>query len=294
MANPERFKHSKRGYLTYQTNIIYKLLNDEEYNSAQKALNDLLKKYPNDDLLKILQARLFMCLGYFENAIDYLEDTDIDKSFRKLTALYLKTENDKKLYPLYLKYYKDSLDKIEHVASVEYKEKLSFYSARLVLLKRYGDLDESKINIEKLTFTDKQIINYDEETAIVHILKNHTSNYMKGKTKFYDNIDIKDLYYKAKEFINENMEKAKIYDGLIDSYVIYFPKCGVEYDGIECNHIMVKSIINTDQIMTIYPFVPKYSKNILYFDDKKDLDISKSKIKVKSGLERFNEKYNKN
>ena len=267
--------------LFYQTKQVIELIDKFEINLAKKILLELLEKYPEDYVLKKQFSRVLTYEKDYEYSKLILESLEEKYVFKKLVALYIKLNDEEKLFDFYNKYYID--DSKVDFKNLDYK----YYQVQMYLKNKF---DKSyNPNLDKLNYFEHQLISYNEKIAIDNIKKKH---YLKniGNSMFSKEIDIDFLFSQAREYIIKNIDKSSIKGPNVDSYLFYYPHCGISFEDSICDYIEVCTFTNTNNIFTMYP--SNYLKNldICYIKDEKE---EKSVVKVKSGLERFQARYSK-
>ena len=86
---------------------------------------------------------------------------------------------------------------------------------------------------------------------------------------------------------NKRINKDYIYN----SYVFKYDKCGVSHNEIT-DYFVVDVFNNTDNIITIYPVINATSNPyIIDLNYLKSKDEDTGKVKIKSQIEKFKEKY---
>ena len=53
-------KYTKTGYISYHTNKIKELVDDGKINLAQKLAEELILEFPDDEILKVQLARIYI------------------------------------------------------------------------------------------------------------------------------------------------------------------------------------------------------------------------------------------
>lgn len=111
----------------------------------------------------------------------------------------------------------------------------------------------------------KQIFNYDENESLIHIKQHlHENDEKENHSLFNKDIDINALFEKAK-MEKENYEV--FYEGIVDSYVMDLGYIIGKWKDIETTKIRVVTIHNTDDIITMYPYINQY--NVRKIDSKR-------------------------
>lgn len=267
--------------LYYQTNKIAGLIDKSEYTLAKKIVLELLEKYPEDYVLKKQFSRILTAEKDYEQSKLILESLGEERVFKKLIALYIKLNEEEKLFDFYNKYYID-----ENKVDLKYLDS-NYYLIQMYLKNKF---DKSySPNLEELSYFERQLIAYEEEKALDHIKQNHYLNNIE-KSMFSKEIDISFLFKQVKEYIKENVDKSSLKGPTVDSYLFYYPDCGIKKQGGNSDYFEVRAFTNTNNILTMYP--NDFLKN-MDICNLKELQEEKTMIKVKSGLERFQSRYNK-
>lgn len=267
--------------LYYQTNKIAGLIDKFEYTLAKKIVLELLEKYPEDYVLKKQFSRILTAEKDYEQSKLILESLGEERVFKKLIALYIKLNEEEKLFDFYNKYYID-----ENKVDLKYLDS-NYYLIQMYLKNKF---DKSySPNLEELSYFERQLIAYEEEKALDHIKQNHYLNNIE-KSMFSKEIDISFLFKQVKEYIKENVDKSSLKGPTVDSYLFYYPDCGIKKQGGNSDYFEVRAFTNTNNILTMYP--NDFLKN-MDICNLKELQEEKTMIKVKSGLERFQSRYNK-
>lgn len=278
----ERSIYSKKGLISYHVKKIEELIEDGKVLLAEKIALDLLNDYYNDlGLLKAL-ARIYTIKHDYEKAEEILESIEEVYGYIRLAAIYMKLNEEEKLLNLYEKYYLDDSVMDEQIGYDETKRRIKLY-----LETKFNHF--LKIEIENLSYFEKQIYNYDEVMAIDHIKRHHFEK-CEGKSTFCSEIDIVELFNRVRESINENKEKGTLDKNVGEIYYFRYPECGTKYDPIKLiytNTFKVCTLLNTNKIITMYPCLEPSNAKLCYLKN----ENKSSKIKVKTGIERFNSKY---
>lgn len=279
MKNEVSDKYSRKGYITFQTAKVGLLLDSGKISLAKKMIYELLKDYPYDTIVNIQLSTILIFEKEYEKAKIVLEGLPEEYVFNKLASLYIKLGEEDKLFELYNKYYK-----VGAVDELKYSS-ISYNRLKIYLRKKYDF--NYQLDITSIVYSNFQIFNYDDDRAIDHIKKYHSFNSDGDKGKFFDYIDIDSLFYDIKEYIDNNRDKSNLKKNVTDNYLFHLPNCGFQND-IVCNHVEVVSLINSSDIITMYPSKLLGYGDVCYLNEKKE---DKVPVKVKSGLERFKSRY---
>lgn len=274
--------YSKKGFISYQTKKIEELIENCRISLAKKLALELLPDYSHDlKLLKAL-ARIYTIEQDYESAKEILESVEEVHSYKRLIAIYMKLNEEEKLFDLYKKYYSDSAILDKKVGYDENDRRLKLY-----LEMKFNPSFE--VDIDSLSYYEKQIYDYDEVSAIEHIKTHHCKEYT-NENIFSSEIDIVDLFYKVRESIDNNREKGTLGKSAGEIYFFNYPQCGIKNDTdnpIYTNTFKVCTLIGTNKIITMYPCLMGNCTNLCYLEN----SSVRNKIKVKTGIERFNSKY---
>lgn len=277
-------KYSKKGTIAFHTTEIAKLMDDGKFEVARIKINELKDDYSMDYGLKLNLARLNVLEKRYEDALDILEEIDEDYVFMKKLALYIKLGYEEKMLRIYNKYF---VTDSKYFENFKYNEQyLGFY---IFLCKKYNNKLELCVDVEELSYTNRQLYSYDKVKALKHIKNNHKYN-ISDKGIFFDDIDIDNLYEEISDYINKN-DCGRLSQNLIEVYNFYYPNCGYNVSSGNCNCIYVCTFVGCRDILTMYPVPGIKSRDYLYLDNNHN-DVKK-KVRVKNGLERFNSRYNK-
>ena len=275
-------KYTKTGYISYHTNKIKELVDDGKINLAQKLAEELILEFPDDEILKVQLARIYILNKSYGRALSLLNEVIEEEVFIKKTALCIKLGEEELLWHLYRKYFSPNS---KNNKQQENKQKIRII--KIYLNKKYNK--EYNLNSNALTYAEKQNINYDEELAIDHIVRNHSLNTYKNKSLFSEHVNIRELFNKIKVEIKKHPNEGFLYQDITDSYYFYIPSCGVGKNGEVYDYLYVSTILGTNEILTMYPVSIRKNVEILTLEEE---NKPLKKVRTKTGLERFNERYN--
>lgn len=274
--NFQHHNYTKKGYLSFQTKMVDTLLNEGKFNLAKNMLKEILSQYPNDRIALTQWAQILIFERKYLEAKDILESLPKDKCYSMLVCLYEKLNEWDKLKELYARFYlKEDKDNCY---------KYGYRQQRIYL----SSIFDNTCPFDELGYLDKQMFNYSDEEAIEHICKSHGGS-NKNKSAFMNDFDIEKIFYKVKDFISKNHDRGIINNSLLESFMFYYVGCGYKVDSGLYDTFLVNTIINTDKIITMYPqSVSNANYDVCRLDDLEE----KKLVKVKSGIERFNARYN--
>ena len=89
-------KYTKTGYISYHTNKIKELVDDGKINLAQKLAEELILEFPDDEILKVQLARIYILNKSYGRALSLLNEVIEEEVFIKKTALCIKLGGQQK------------------------------------------------------------------------------------------------------------------------------------------------------------------------------------------------------
>ena len=273
--------YAKDGYLAYQSQQIEQLLTNGKYEQAKRYVYELLELFPDDNMTNRQLGVILMVEKKYEEALNALKRADEEIVFLILAKLYLKLDKDDSLYQLYLKYFQK-----DHALGLEMNDDsyTKYCNMQLYLKSRYEEVDRHK----EFGYFRRQLISYDEKEAINHIIDRHTLNM--ECSCFDSEIDVEKLFYQMKNRINDVKDHAFLGRDTIEMYQFFYPNCGISIKGNLSSYLKVITLINTNQIITMYPTGYLKQIDVCVLKEKEE---GKRKVKIKNGLERFNSRYSK-
>lgn len=290
MKNKRTNNHSSRGNIIYQTRYISKLIEERKIKQAKLLINDLLKEYPDDNILVFECARILSMEGNYEEAYDRLSSLEEHDQYYHffLTVLAILSKN----YEAMEYYYN------EYFANETYQEKafketqqvsLQIYLQKIFEPDKTIDINSYPNSIRNSYFV-RQMVNYDENLAYNHIANRHVYHQSPNKTIFNPAIDIKKLMGELKELIEEHQGESHL-TNLQEVYYFYYPQCGKtsEEPVANLNHLVASTIFNTSDILTIYPCRDNSVQRPIMFPIEKD--NNGKELKLVSQIDKFNMRY---
>lgn len=241
-----------------------------EFDEAYKIYNDC----NNEEIKKMGFAQLKISNYEFEEALKLLSEIDVSEPEMKYYNLYSLLQVLYRLdkYDEYVKYYNE----FKQLYDMDYVT-ISF--ADIERMKLYLDKKNNKeFTVDTQYYSNVQIVNYSDELAIKHIIERHSTG--QGDGSFKNGCDIRKLFYEIK---NSLSNYKPICDGLHDKYVIEMPDIGYGVDGSRADYVVVFTLPNSTDIITMYA-----TSN---FDKKFEVKFEKAKQKRLSPKEKFEMKY---
>lgn len=290
-----RDKLSHFEYINKIYDEINEMINNNKINLAKKMITEHLTRFPNSGILKHQLADCLIKEKNYEQALIILEDAPEESVFLQLVPLYIKLENEEKLFELYQKYFQNQSTKYNQSQNPNYES----YQLMKLYLQRKFELNKPDINIELDAYTQNQVCNYNPRSTIDLIKANYQKDSTSKKEQYFtDEIDIEELFSKVQNYIFSNLNQGTIYKSFYERYEFYYPHCGETINGEILDAFEVFTIIGSSNILSILPV--KSDKNLI-IESYENLDKSTtsekplSKVKKpKSGLERFNQRYKTN
>lgn len=222
---------TKEVYLVLGNSYTHLANYDKAKESLKKALDSSRKSVREEAIYRL--GKLEQHVKNFEEAKMYYEalieteEKDFSHGYINLAAIYIKEENYKEAEKIIKRMKKNCPN---------YNE-LDYRKVKLIIDKHLGR-DLSKV--EPLVYTEKQIIDYKEEDALIHI-KEHREHNM----KFSDNIDIDELFKKTKDLMTED---NLVYGDCFDVYEIDYPNISTF-----SARLRIVALPNSKEVITMYP-----------------------------------------
>lgn len=235
-----------------------------KYNLDYSELNIDSAKYwikraaSNTNNIAIINSRLSnieILKGNYEQALTYLNDAKCNEE--KCDNVNL----DKTIYFIRINDFETALELIS---------KINYYNLTPVYLKIYKFLIQYINNELNLPIPDlrdlSNVLDYKflvskDITDVVSMehAKKHFSSDNNSDNKFFSNVSYTDLV----EIFEEQKGNRKPLISLdVDIYNLESSEDVASIDGIPTRHFKVVTILNSNKIISIYPFLPSYSYNI--------------------------------
>ena len=288
----------KKHYDNWECSHAFSLIKKDP-EQARICYEEYIKKYPKDYRAYPFYNYVLIILGEAELAQEVLNNLKdmffTDKYFqldhKKMLIvrrnLYL---NQLRIYA-YEARYKDILDyyKKHEVELINDPLKSVLYYCE----KQLGIITKEREEKAK-SYYYKQIIDYQEERFLEHI-KGHISKFNLDdeeleKTIFSDDFPISRIIEEVKKYIPSN--KALATGFFEDKYVFKYDYCGRVDNKIQ-NYFTVLCFRKNNNLITMYPSVDSELLPAIDLNYLKS-NISNSKVKVKSQIEKFNNRYRNN
>lgn len=262
---------------------------------AKQKFEEYIEQYPNDYYCYPFYASSLIALGHFNKAsqiINYAE-----KNYVKNERIFSKSRKEKflkesilfsklKLF-LYTGKYKEA-----HELYLKNKKTLDNLKLHYVFFYCRTQVDKENIKKEEIdSYSYRQMLTYTEEDFKNHI-KKHTADYNRffdepNKLIFNPDFPLNDVIEEIKKYIPSS---KKICNGFYENiYSFKYDECG-RVNNSTVNYFKVIVFHNTAKFITMYP--SNECENLPYIDlnymikDKKE-----PKIKIKSQIEKFNQRY---
>lgn len=290
-------------YFAIQTlaNICYR---KHDYEQALQYCNTVIEKKETPLVTEECSNDAYKVASYV-----YLKNGDIEKAKEYIECITNKIDHDFLLAKYYygLKEYDECIKLLCPVLCECTEDEIPNFASQFIdCYVRKGDLDRAKYFVQCLyddlnvdykkrfyalyrknkgirtfiergdQYTIQQIKDYSEELAIEHIINNHVDE---GFGYFDDKQEVR----KALEFAREKIKTMNyIPTNLMDKYLIKDKDMEGKQFG-DCNGMVAIALMGTNDITTLYPISSCRSS---YKSEQESKDI-----KVRSGLDRFNQRY---
>ena len=269
------------------SNYFYKIIEELEEkayikkNDYKKAEEQFKNNRELDERTMKNLGKIELLKGNFEKAEQYFSSLDIQNgNARDFYDEYYRLA----LIKFRLKKYDETLiilNRLEENLDV-YEVSDMAYEIKRIKLYIYKKLNKDYSKINDYTYSEKQIISYDINDAIDHVMNNHYYN--PRISKFNDNINIEELFNTIKDKMND---ENVTYDSLFDKYMVKYPNIGINMDNESIHQILVLTLPNTKDIITMYPCDGTESVfNLEELEEK-----AKPKVKRLSQVDKFKQKY---
>ena len=278
-------KYSRTGEIAYQTKRIGKLIDEGNYKLAWKVIEEILPKHADDPRLKSQMVCLYLIEKKYEDALRMIEELDEYRNAVTKTELYALLGMEDKEYYMYDKYFR----------------KFNFSTPFFIRDKRYRMLfvylnSKYNPNFEMpdflgVNYLEEQIHSYDREKAIDNIKFNHMDCSENDKGYFYQNINIDEMFNYVENFVKNSTVRGELRYGS-EVFRFHYPDCGIVRTGEIANGFSAVVALGTKNVIAIHPSRMSILSDT--FEYKPVIEVeSKKKVKVRSGLDRFNQRYNK-
>lgn len=293
MKNKVTNNHSYRGNIIYQTKYINKLIEEKKIRQAKLLIEELLDEYPNDNVLIYEWVRILAFEGEYAEAYKQLSVFQEQEKYYHfyLTILAILSENYEAMEYYYYKYFQD-----DNLPPQTFRENqqtaLKIYLQKIFEPEKKVALDECP-DRGRDTYYLRQIANYDLDHAYRHIVNSHVLSANPKKTIFAPTIEIKGLLKELKVAIEANKGQSHLLN-LQEIYYFHYPHCGKtrEQPNYCLDHLVVSTILNTSDILTVYPCRENVIYNPLDLPIKESIDKEKE-LKRTSQIDKFNMRYGK-
>lgn len=267
------------------------------YDSLDEIIG-YVDKYPNDSRGKTLLALNLLKIGKFDEAWNVLDETEKEiensqyyaKNIKEKEAIeYLILITRLKLLS-YSDKYEEFLDYWFAYSDMIYKNrKIDLINAHYYIKKQLG-----KLYFIRNSYTSNQILSYDYDMFLKH-LKNHMceSETSDKISVFYLDFPMEKVLEEVKKYLMaEGVEK--IYSGYFeDLYVFKYDNCGKDNKNKKTDYFSITTFHNTEAILNMNPYPYKPIKHDISIDLNYLKEEEFSKVKRKSAIDKFNEKYKK-
>lgn len=230
-----------------------------------KALEDLMEQCNIEYVKNVMHVQLLYSQGKFEESlaiINGMENRLYTIFYRLLIAFRFNLKDE--FQKLYEEFINDS--------SYDPFDDISFEIERA----RFYILNDNKK--ERLSYVEKQYLNYSREVAINHIKRRHIDDSL--KMNFSTDTNAEELF----EYVESKLDSSvKLCEDSNDKYFVLADGKFCDKDNYKFKYIEVICFAGTKKIITMYPNY-FYEPNI-------EINISETKQKRLSQIDKFNRKY---
>lgn len=239
-------------FLTYELAYIYFL--EHNFSEAKRLLNQILTQGNKNNALFLLAKILFL-------------EEDLVSVKRILSSLINNSDHFKRVQWLLI--YIDILegkygDAFLKLGKVSNKDR--DYDFVYIYLKSKLNMIETSLSNSSLSYSGSQIVSYNKNKAIEHIVKHKEENNKKEKHSVLSpDVDVKEIINNI-----ENKSLKLIGRNIFDTYIMRFPNAGRNYLGEKTNYLKIITVIGTKNVITMFPYANT--------DFELDLDMEKEKM----------------
>ena len=265
---------------------ILSLVADNRFDEALCEFKKYLIQYPNDFCAYIYYAGANIKMGNFSEAEKILANvkankntSDASKDEYLLAKIKLLTCQGK---------YNEAYNLLINNIEVFCRNGWSYKGLLIYLRNKLKILMEKDYKAAEEKYLLSQLINYSESAAISHIEKHMPFDEEEiSPVLFNADFPMEEIYYKLRQMLPND---KCIYHSIFDSmYIIKYDNNG-HVNSRLVDYFAVITVINTNDIITMYPFDNKSGSYAL--DLTPTIDISK--VKRISQIDKFNQRYGKN
>ena len=226
-----------------------------------------LMKKPKEEIFKYyLMTKYYYAIKEYDKAIEYAThvlNEDTTGLFNIAAQIYLMSYMKKGEYEYVksiLPYFYDDIDKLAI-------HQMNCYIASKQESDEYNNLK---------MYNCQQILQYDEEKAIQHVIAHHSNNF---DSEEY----IRELFSNKEELIKG---QRCLCDTIFDKYIIPYRGVGFDDEG-NCNALVIITLPDSSNVITMYPL----SGCEVYFEKNHKTSKEKAREKRPTGLDKFVNKY---
>ncbi len=266
---------------------IQELLKEQKYVKVEKYLRNYFNKTNNDNKNEYLLLSFVQSLREnekFEEAIDVaipmLYSKNRNYFLYELILIYISLNEIEEAYK-YFCLLKNEDEKIQEKFGNDFDVIKNFLATKLYTL--------DPIKYEKYHYFKMNPINLD--VTIDHIINEHSfENHPIESSYFNSNINIYELVNKINQKLLNDDLKQSIKDVSKYYYFKLNQNIGISENKKNCNTILVIATWDND-ILTMYPVHNIENSKLNLFHEQEE-ENSLTKVKRKSQIEKFNQKYN--
>lgn len=264
-------------------NIDY-LINNKKYLLARREIIKLLNQYPN-----------FWEIGQRLIVVNHRLDLE-DENIKYLKNVLTRDDSSGVKSCLFECYYYmhqffQAFELLDYFMDKAKEFKIKNYRIYEVILMMKLGMNITLLEFEQDDYILRQIINYDKDLFLKNAKKQFNNYYNKGYS-FNQNFNLELLCSKLDENIDKYQRSKEL--SCYDIFHINYPNMIWNAEGIEKKEILVKTIPETNEIITIQPVTGKYIDNLNDLEiDLLDNYKSSYQKKKKTQIEKFYSRYHK-
>lgn len=262
---------------------IKKLMSEKKYKKALKFAKEYMETYPDDEYIIPVLTELFMLVGDTESANDLLKMLGVDAEKYYFSAIIRMRMG---LYEG--KYEKVIVDHNQNKFCAD-SLILSYKMLKFLISYKNNEFDADISKYPYLSYTEQQIINYDEQRLKEHCEK-HFNFCSDDKGEFiFNNVSFAELYNEVKNNLDKSYMNILFFFG--DCFIFKKRCIGIRKNGSTTDYFKVFTIPNTFQVVTMFPVdSEEVLDNFKVFDLEENYLKGEQIVRKLSKVDKFNQR----
>lgn len=287
----DRYKYKIRGAKLNEIKNIKEIINQGQFQTAIRKINEFLKTYGDDIEILYLYGKLLRKTDNVEHAISVLKRAkdiiNVTEDFSFANAI------NTELFKVYFinDYYKEAYNLLQECHNMQLYIRDYTNTHNLPSVDEFKRIVEVRLGIYQETGDEssiiKKVLYYDRDLALNHVKKHLVEiDYTYKQHSLFNDIDIEKLF----KLTEENLKSAKKIQrfSFHDLYMFDFYRIGQDCS----DKLQVVTNKGTNEIISMYPT----TSNIKCFVNgnlyEQYFGSEPTKTKVLSRIDKFNKRYN--